>query len=130
MNQISVVERTGKEFRIIALPLADVQFVSVSRGIIQYHTQDKQYAQITTLEELEAFLSHAPSFVRSERGFIINTDHAECFDDERQLVVMLGGAEVPVSNRRRRVVLARVKVVRDGFGRISHGPVKRRSVIV
>lgn len=102
---IPVVKRMGKQdFVIIELPKSDILFTFIESGIIKYQTSYGVFSHITTLEEMEQYLK-GDGFQRVERGYLVQTDKIEYYDDDRARVFFGGEISAPVSRAHRKDVL-------------------------
>jgi len=99
-----VVKRVGKDFEIVEIPLADVLFQHIEAGVIKYRTAYGVFAHISTLEEMERYLS-GEGFRRVERGYLVQMSKIERYDADRNIVEFGGGIDAPVSRAHRKDVL-------------------------
>lgn len=77
-----VVRRLSKtDFDIVEIDLEnDVLCTFVERNVIKYQTETEVLSQIVTLEEQLRYLEKF-GFKKAERGFLVNMNKAEWFDE-------------------------------------------------
>ena len=84
--EIPVVRRLSKkEFDIETINVSDVLYTYIQNDTLMYQTSDGTYSQISTLEEQERFLN-TRGFQKVERGYLVQMDKVEYFDEERSCV--------------------------------------------
>jgi len=83
---IPVVKRINrKEYEIEMIDVADVLYTYIQDGTLMYQTKGGTYSQISTLEEQERFLM-TNGFQKVERGYLVQMNKIEYFDEERSCV--------------------------------------------
>jgi two-component system LytT family response regulator len=111
----------GKNQTKVAFPTSDgYEFIDVNT--ISHCMADSNYTKITfkdgrqqlisrTLKEVDAVLINM-GFLRVHQSYLINPDFiAKVSRNDGGLVIMVGGAEVPVSKQKREQILQQVKIV-------------------
>ncbi|GGD75161.1 LytTR family transcriptional regulator DNA-binding domain-containing protein [Paenibacillus nasutitermitis] len=84
--QIPVVKKLSKkDFVIEMIAVADVLYTYIQDGTLMYQTKRETYSQISTLEEQERFLM-TNGFQKVERGYLVQMNKIEYFDEERSCV--------------------------------------------
>lgn len=130
--KIPVVRRLSrKEFEIVHLDLNDVLFTFVEGSVIKYQTKTEVFSQISTLEEQERLLS-TMGFKKLERGYLVQMDKVEWFDEETCQVFFerypsKQAPSAPVSRVHRKDVPEELVVKRNarGHARSQYSPLGR-----
>jgi len=110
-----VVKRVGKDFEIVEIPMADILYQNIISGVINYRTSYGIYTHITTLEEMERYLS-GEGFRRVERGYLVQMSKVDRYDADRDVVDLGNGITAPVSRAHRKDVLQYAREVHTTTG--------------
>ncbi len=95
--------------RLVKVCLEDIQYVETSGGYCTLVTAAGRYLSRQPLRELA--LELPPSqFVQIQRGYLVNVNFIESFD-EGQTTVVVAGAARPLSRNYRDALLQRLRLV-------------------
>lgn len=130
--EIPAVRRLSRqEFEIVMLDLNDVLFTFVENSVIKYQTKSEVFSQISTLEEQERFLA-TMGFKKLERGYLVQMDKVEWYDDETHQVFFepypsKNSPSAPVSRVHRKDVPEGLIVKQNarGYARGLYSPLER-----
>ncbi|CDN42031.1 hypothetical protein [Paenibacillus sp. P22] len=116
-----VVRRQGKkDFEVVDIVASDVKCTFVERGILKYRMKDGEVlSQISTVEEQQKDLERE-NFRKAERGYLVNMDLAEWYDDDMSQIHFTPHPErdkhpVPVSDRQRSTILRAVTYTKNAI---------------
>lgn len=95
--------------RLVKVCLADIQYVEADNKYCTLVTTTGRYLSRQPLRELALELP-ARQFVQVQRGYLVNVDFIESFD-EGQTAVVVAGATLPLSRSYRDALLHRLRLV-------------------
>jgi two-component system LytT family response regulator len=90
--------------KIILLYLREIIYFTSMGNYVSIVLKNQKYSLI---EPLSHILTQLPKnqFIRCHNSYIINVDHLKEFDLKKCVILMSNSSEIPVSARRKRIVL-------------------------
>jgi two-component system LytT family response regulator len=93
---------------INALPIKDILYLQADGAYTRFYLKDRHIISSKNLKSYESLLKNA-GFFRTHHSYLVNLAHMVSFSRHDNVLFLQDGVNVPVSSRKRELLLERIK---------------------